>query len=319
MTGRRALSVLWLVLALPGAGQAELAYRAAPPESLQSGQVLIDTRPQARCLAESLAGARCLPQEDFFGPHRRLASFRDIAWVFGAAGLRGDETALVIGDDPQRRDAVAALLHLAGQAQVQVVTTSLSELLATSPVQRGPGRGRGLVRDPIFLGQLREDHWLLRDDLAERVARGDGARILDGRPSPAYWGEWIRAGRGGHVPGAESAPEDDLRTALESGRAPLAAGAAVIAYAHDPYDGLAYLTLLRAGLGVDARLYGGGWREWAADPGLPVDAVSYPERAQPGGVATAAVDGPSVGRMVLILLAVISAAGFGFMLGRRTP
>jgi len=318
MTGRRALIALWLALTLPGAGQAELAYRAAPPDPLQSGQVLIDTRPQARCLAESLAGARCLPQEDFFGPHRRLASFRDIAWVLGTAGLRGDETALVIGDDVQRRDAVAALLHLAGQAQVQVVTTSLGELLATSPVQRGPGRGRSLVRDPIFLGQMREAHWLLRDELAEQVARGDGPRILDGRPSPAYWGEWIRASRGGHVPGAESAPEDDLRSALEAGRAPLAAGAAVIAYAHDPYAGLAYLTLLRAGLGVDARLYGGGWREWAADQRLPVDAVSHPDRSQPAAVVVPA-GGPSAGRVILIMLAVISAVGFGFMLGRRTP
>lgn len=308
--------LLWTLLALPAAGRAELAYVASADGGTDAGNVLIDTRPQSRCLAGSLAGARCLPPEDFFGPHHRLASIRDIAWVFGTAGLRGDETVQVAGDDPRRRDVVAALLHLAGQAQVRVLTTPLSDMLADPVLPRGAGRGRGMVRDPVYQAEAREGQWVLRDELAGWLSRGDAPRILDGRPASAYWGESIRARRGGHLPGAEQAPDGELRTALAAGRRELAAGGTVVAYAHDPFDGLAYLTLLRAGLGVDAQLYAGGWREWAEDGDLPVEAASYADRPQPAARPSVALH-PGL-QTLLILLAVLCAAGFGFVFGRRT-
>lgn len=88
---------LGLILLAPGSGiAAEFRYSSALPDE---GQV-IDTRAQEQCQTMSLAGARCLPATDLLGPHRRLPSFRDILWVFGTAGLRGDETLIVAGSDP---------------------------------------------------------------------------------------------------------------------------------------------------------------------------------------------------------------------------
>lgn len=309
------MSVLCALLALPAVGRAALSYVTTVPGD--AATVVIDTRPQQRCFAESLAGARCLPPEDIFGPHGRLASIRDIAWVFGTAGLSGAETVLVAGDDARRRDVMAALLFLAGQSQVQVLLPPLSGLLeGPAKPPHSPGRGRGMVRDPIYQAQAREGLWLLRDELLAQLGNADTPRILDGRPAAAYWGETIRARRGGHLPGAEPAPAGELRRALAEGRRELQTGGPVIAYAHDPYAGLAYLTLLRAGLGVDARLYMGGWREWAEDGGLPVEAATYAEQTRP---AIRPVTARPLGlQLLIILLAVLAAAGFGFMFGRRT-
>jgi thiosulfate/3-mercaptopyruvate sulfurtransferase len=313
---RQALAALCLLTALPAAGHAELAYTDSLPADAAAGGWVIDTRPQARCLAESLAGTHCLPPEALFGPHRRLASIRDIAWVFGTLGLRGDETVTVVGDDPQRRDVVAALLHLAGQAQVQVVTTALDRLLADPARPHAGGRARGMVRAPIYQARAREQQWLLRNDVSAALLQDRPPRVLDGRSSPAYWGEIIRGRRGGHLPGAELASGQELRSALRAGRRELAATGSVIAYAHDAYSGLAYLTLLRAGMGVDARLYVRGWREWADDARLPVEAATYPE--QTGSSSQAVARQRPWLQSLLVGTAVLAAAATGFMFGRRT-
>ena len=141
-------------------------------------------------------------------------------------------------------------------------------------------------------------------------------RLLDGRSAPAYWGETIRATRGGHLPGAELVPANELRSGLKAGKRRLAANSPIIAYAHDPYSGLAYLTLLRAGLGLDARLYVNGWREWAGDGRLPAEATTYPQ-------TTTNTPQSAAGRArwlqsLLIGAAVLVAALTGFMYGRRT-
>lgn len=315
MCCRQFLAVLGLLSAVPVAAYAELSYVAALPADGADTKV-IDTRPQQQCLTDSLAGAHCLPLEDLFGPHHRLANIRDIAWVFGTLGLRGDETLSVVGNDPRRRDVVAALLHLAGQAQVQVVTVSLDHLLAAAQRPHAAGRTRGMVRNPIYQARARENQWILRDELAETLQQELPPRLLDGRSPPAYWGETIRARRGGHLPGAELAPEYELRNALNAGRRELSAKSSVIAYAHDAYSGLSYLTLLRAGLGVDARLYVRGWREWAEDGRLPMEAVTYPvpehNVTQP--------DAKSVYwlQSLLVGAALLAAALTGFIFGRRT-
>lgn len=277
---------------------------------------LVDTRPEALCRAASIAGAVCLPPEAFFGPHRRLASFRDISWVLGTAGLRGDETVLVLGDDPVRRDAVAALIYLSGQSQVAVLDGPVDAQLRASGSAQAAGRIRGILRDPIHVGSWREDRILLRDELAEALADGRIDRLLDGRAAAEYWGQHVRARRGGHVPGAEPAPAAQLRAAVARGEPGPRSEVPVVAYAHDPLTGLAYLTLLRAGFGLDATLYLGGWREWADDCRLPADALSYtdpgpkPERP-PAPMA-------AWPQSLLTLAAVAGAGGFGYLLGRRT-
>lgn len=305
---------------------AELRY-VQPAEVGAEPLTLIDTRAEAICRSATLAGALCLPTEAFFGPHRRLASVRDISWVLGSAGLRGDESVLVLGADPVRRDAVAALLYLAGQARVLVLNAPMDELLGRAGAAPAPGRQRGIVRDAIHLGPWREGQMLLRDELADAISEGRGLRLLDGRSLDEYWGERIRARRGGHLPGAEPAPAAELRGAMARSEAgPVAGGMPVVAYAHDPLTGLAYLTLLRAGFGLDAAVYLGGWREWADDGRLPADSVSYAQidaaarRVSDHGPTKERPSEPMSGwsQSLLTLAAILTAGGFGYLLGRRT-
>lgn len=324
-----------------GAQAPDLRYLAPAAVPVDAALQFVDSRPESDCLGGSVAGAVCLPAGAFFGPHGRLASARDISWILGCAGLGGDESVLVFGPDPVRRDAVAALLYLAGQSRVTVLDGSLEDLFAHGGLVPAPGRARGILRDPIHVGPWRDDLILLRDELADALAQGRVDRLLDGRASDEYWGERIRARRGGHIPGAQSAPAVELRAALADGEAGLAAATPVVAYAQDPLAGLAYLTLLRAGLRLDATLYVGGWREWADHGRLPVDAVSY----APVDLLTQTVSNPiapnenardkndqndnvpgrttvlptsALARSLLTLAAIVAAGGFGYLLGRRT-
>jgi hypothetical protein len=90
-----------------------------------------------------------------------------------------------------------------------------------------------------------------------------------------------------------------------------------VAYAHDAVEGVSFFTLLRAGAGVSARLYPGGWAEWAADGSLPADAATYPDRA--GSIAAAAPSPVTPAWPAFLAAAFLGgalAAG-GFYLGRR--
>ncbi|CAG1019354.1 partial Putative thiosulfate sulfurtransferase, partial [Burkholderiaceae bacterium] len=268
----RFLAVLLpLLFALPAQSAEDFAYvRAAEP-----GAVAVDARPLAACREKSLAGARCLPAEDFLGPHNRLPSARDLLWLLGTAGLSGEETVLVVGQDVLARDFVAGLLHVAGQRSVRVLTEPVGRLLEQGAAA-GAGRERGMIREAVFAAPMRDGLLLLRDELRGEL-RASKATLLDGRTENEYWGETVRAARGGHLPGAVSLPALQLRGAQN----PVLPEGSPVAYAHDALEGFAYLTLLRAGHGVAAKLYAEGWAEWAADGALPVDSVSYPERAQP--------------------------------------
>mgnify|MGYP001827949775 CR=1 FL=1 len=167
------------VVLLFGLGAVEGGESVEPPSSdlryvqeaatVSSRTTLIDSRTEASCRAATVPGAVCLPPEVFFGPHRRLASVRDISWVLGSAGLRGDEVVLVLGDDPVRRDAVAALLYLAGQSQVLVLNAPMDELAGRADAAWTPGRPRAILREPIHLGPWRDELIVLRDELADGI------------------------------------------------------------------------------------------------------------------------------------------------------
>ena len=300
------LSCLALMCAAAAAGAAEdFAYvRAVPAEA---GLVVIDARPAADCAAKSPPGARGLPAADFLGPHNRLPNARDLLWLLGTAGLTGDEEVLVVGAEAQALDFVAGLLHVAGQRRVRVLAEPVGRLLAENAA---PGRGRGMIREAVFAAPMRDGLLLLRDELRDEL-RAMKAPLLDGRTQEEYWGETARAARAGHLPGAVSLPAAQLRGAQN----PVLPEGSPVAYAHDALEGVAYLTLLRAGHGVAAKLYAEGWAEWAADGALPADAVSYPERAQPATEKSqSAQDGgaraPALLGAALVLVATAFAAGW---------
>ena len=306
------LAVLFVALS---AGAAEdFAYVRAAVQAETA--VIVDARPIADCRAKSLADARCLPAEDFLGPQRRLPSARDLLWLLGASGLSGEENVLVVGQDAAARDFVAGLLWVAGQRSVRVLTEPVGRLLE-SDAAAGPGRERGMIRETVFTAPMRDGLLLLRDELRDELrTQRPLPPLLDGRSDKEYWGEATRAARSGHLPGAISLPALQLRAALgaETENKPVLPEGPAVAYAHDAYEGLAYLTLLIAGHGVPARLYAEGWAEWAADGSLPADAVGYPERAQAGQSKSQPLQDGAL-RMGAIITAAVALALAAFAVG----
>ena len=57
--------------------------------------LVVDTRTLSVCQKRSIASAHCLPANDLLGPDGKLASFADIFWALGTAGISGHETILV--------------------------------------------------------------------------------------------------------------------------------------------------------------------------------------------------------------------------------
>lgn len=316
-----ALPLLALALSarVAAASTDEFVYVRDAAPLLRAGAAVVDARPVGACQERSLKGARCLPPAEFLGPHRRLAAIPDVLWVFGTAGLSGEETVLVVGDDPATRDFVAGLLHLVGQRRVAVLRAPISQGIGLPPDSFAAGTARGIVREKVFQAPVRENLWLLRHELAARLAGRFPTVLLDGRSESEFWGETVRAARGGHLPGAESLPVSALRAALGRNEKIDPLPHEPVAYAHDALEGIAFYTLLRAGAGVPARLYPGGWAEWAADGGFPVDAATYPERIASQGTAAGKVPTSAVFAWLPLLAAMalgaVLAAG-GFYLGR---
>jgi thiosulfate/3-mercaptopyruvate sulfurtransferase len=300
-------------LSLPAAHASDFSYADDAAPRLDAGAVVVDSRPLALCQKGSLKGARCIPAGDLLGPHRRLPNLFDIRWALGTAGLTGAETVLVVGDEPTARDFVAGILYLAGQREVAVLRAPLGRNSAHAV----PGTGRGMTRERVYLAPARDELWRLRGDIVSRLNDTPAPALIDGRGESEFWGETARAARGGRLPGAESAPAATVRAALARGETISPRMGEPVVYAHDPYDGIAYFTLLRAGAGIAARVYPGGWSEWAADGNLPADAATYPAR----GAVTADAQSPAPASRTALLLASLALAAIfgaaGYYLGRR--
>jgi thiosulfate/3-mercaptopyruvate sulfurtransferase len=283
---------------------------------LNKGVRVIDSRPSDACQKQSLAGTRCLPAGDFLGPHGRLAAWPDIFWLLGAAGLEGGEHVLVVGDAPVLRDFVAGILFIAGQRRVSILTAPLTAGRKGEAKLSGPGEARAQTRLSVYRAKPRGKPLMLRSELSAAISTGANPPILDGRDEAEYWGKLVRASRGGHIPGADHLPASRLRADIRRGRKGGPAAGPIVVYGHGPVDGIAYLTLVRAGLGLDASVYPGGWSEWAAYGKLPADAATYPIAASEGEKEPAPfwqTFGP-----VIAVGALLWAAGMtGYILGRK--
>lgn len=283
---------------------------------MSRGVLVIDSRPEDRCLKQSLAGARCLPAGDFLGPHGRLAAWPDILWLLGAAGLEGGEHVLVVGDAPVPRDFVAGILAIAGQGKISVLRESLSQGSIGAAKYSGPGEARAQTRLSVYRARTREKLLTLRGELNAAISTGASPPILDGRGEDEYWGKSVRASRGGHLPGADHLPASRLRADIGRGGKSGPASGPVVVYGHGPFDGIAYLTLVRAGLGLEASVYPGGWSEWAAYGSLPADAATYPASASVENKEPAPF-WKSFGPFVLAGVLAGVAGMAGYVLGRK--
>lgn len=236
-----------------------------------SHDVIIDTRPLSSCRKSSLEGAMCLPVEDVMAPNRRLANWSGLLWLLGTAGLTGEERILVVGEQPARREVIAALLFLAGQSRVSLLESKVSELIADAD-QSYNGAARATTRTSVYKARMRSDLIVLRSEL--HTLLDTNVVIVDGRSEAEYFGASIRASRGGHIAGAIHSPLTDWRSNAKTTAAAYRSTLPV-AYAHDTYESLVYFAAMQA-TGVSAKVYLSGWVEWALDSRLPVDSVSYP-------------------------------------------
>lgn len=195
----RAAVLALALFAAPAWATNDFAYT----QKVGAGDTVIDSRPLADCKRASLAGARCLPAEDFLGPQRRLPSERDILWLLGTAGLAGSETVLVIGEDATARDFVAGLLYLAGQKSVRILTGPMPRLDGRS----GGGQERGMVRSAVWTAPMRDSLWVLGADIVRdkptlvdasgrRPTAADGVVIADDAYQAIARFTQLRAGQG---------------------------------------------------------------------------------------------------------------------------
>ncbi len=272
--------MLFGILSVEGAIEASAAantfdYVAQTHAITDAGVIVVDTRQTAVCQQRSIAGAHCLAPDNLLGPHGRLPSFRQINWVLGTAGLPGTGTVVVVGDNPMRREFVAGMLFLSGQPNVRILTQPMAALLKTGTIRTDPGRPRAMLSQPLFKAHARANLVAFRHELQHDLEGKHPPILLDGRSDAQYWGVEIRAARGGHIPSAQLFAMRTARAQLRTVTG--AAQPGTIVYAQDPFSGIAYFTLLRAGLRMPVRVYPGGWRQWAAHTNLPADAQTYPQ------------------------------------------
>lgn len=139
-------------------------------ESILRELTPIDVRPLPACLDDSVSGARCLPVGDFHSPTYGLASFRDIAWALGTAGLDGSRHLLVFADSANDRDVVAALLYLAGQAEVSRWPGTVADLQRL--MGNGPGSARAVVRHAYYSVPMRDEFLVLSNEYEALIGEG---------------------------------------------------------------------------------------------------------------------------------------------------
>ena len=112
---------------------------------------VVDVRAQGACEKASLAGARCLPAAELFYRDGRPVDFHTLRWLFGTIGLTGNERVLVAGADAGDAAAVGALLFLAGQRTVAILSEPLM-----APAKAEGGNARSFTREAVFTAPMRD-------------------------------------------------------------------------------------------------------------------------------------------------------------------
>lgn len=116
------------------------------------GYAVLDIRDEDRCLERAPPDARCLPASVLLGADGETPlSFHALRWVLGTHGLSGEETLVIYPGSVVPQDdalAVAALLYLAGQAEVLVHLGPATE-------SDDGGAFRALWREVIYTRPMR--------------------------------------------------------------------------------------------------------------------------------------------------------------------
>ena len=144
-----------MVLAVLTGGNSAFAGELIPVVAslqLHREAVVVDARPGPECLKATIPGALCLSLDNVLNVKGRLANIRDIRWLLGSFGLSGNEYVVIFADEAVRRDGMATILYLAGQARV----SRLDQGVAVELV--GRGRSGALSREVSFSKKVRIRH-----------------------------------------------------------------------------------------------------------------------------------------------------------------
>lgn len=166
--------VALMVLAVLTGGNSAFAGELIPVVAslqLHREAVVVDARPGPECLKATIPGALCLSLDNVLNVKGRLANIRDIRWLLGSFGLSGNEYVVIFADETVRRDGMATVLYLAGQAQVGRLDQGVAVELV------GRGRSGALSREVSFSQKVRIRHLIPaplgrmeKTELAEFVA-----------------------------------------------------------------------------------------------------------------------------------------------------
>ena len=169
--------------------------------SSDAAVVLIDTRPAAEYWAGHLEGARHFDPFPFHHSDTGDASMNEfrgqLAWIFSALGITGRETVVFYESDSGMRATRGGwLLEYMGHPSVRMLDGGLNGLadskLVTTSVTIAPSNFQGTPQ----AGALATYTYV-----ADHLGNPD-VQIFDVRSDEEYFGERVRARRGGAIPGA---------------------------------------------------------------------------------------------------------------------
>jgi thiosulfate/3-mercaptopyruvate sulfurtransferase len=248
--------------------------------------VLIDTRPAAEFWAGHLERARHLdpfPFHYYDTSPKAIGEFtQQSEWIFSTLGVNGRETVVFYENDAGMRAARGAwILEYLGHPAVRILDGGLKALGGARLAQHAAP-----VTPYPFKPAVRPEVLATYEQVAGALGRR-AVRIFDVRSEAEYYGENVRAKRGGAIPGAinrdwglnldaagKFKSPQELRAVFEGlGFSP---DEEVIAYCQGGYRAAhTYYALRLAGFTRPSN-YLGSWGEWGNREDLPIETPRRP-------------------------------------------